>query len=85
MNTPRFVMPEMNDMTHAWATLPAMAYAVDAFERGVLVMDTLRRRGNTYTEHVRAGEREAGRAARSGRVRSRPVDEVDCQRAIRQP
>ena len=56
MNTPRFVMPEMNDMTHAWATLPAMAYAVDAFERGVLVMDTLRRRGNTYTEHVRAGE-----------------------------
>lgn len=29
---------------------------VDAFERGVLFMDTMRRRGNTYTEHVRAGE-----------------------------
>jgi hypothetical protein len=56
MDTPRFVMPEIKDLSNAWATVPAMAYAVDAFERGVLVMDTLRRRGNTYTEHVRAGE-----------------------------
>jgi hypothetical protein len=56
METPRFVLPDVTDLSQAWATLPGLAYAVDAFERGVLVMDTLRRRGNTYTEHVRAGE-----------------------------
>ncbi|MBP6764755.1 MAG: DUF3141 domain-containing protein [Rubrivivax sp.] len=56
MDTPRFVLPDVADLSHSWAALPAMAYAVDAFERGVLVMDTLRRRGNSFTEHVRAGE-----------------------------
>lgn len=56
MDTPRLAPPDWTDMSSAWAALPGMAYAVDAFERGVLVMDTWRRRGNDYTEHVRAGE-----------------------------
>ncbi len=35
---------------------PGWDVARDAFERNVLFMDTLRRRGNTYLEHVAAGE-----------------------------
>ncbi|MFM2067842.1 MAG: hypothetical protein RLZZ584_2751 [Pseudomonadota bacterium] len=36
--------------------LPGVDVAVDAVERGVLFLDTLRRRGNIYVEHVNAGE-----------------------------
>jgi hypothetical protein len=32
-------------------------YMTDAWQRTFLFWDTLRRRGNTYTEHVRAGAR----------------------------
>jgi pimeloyl-ACP methyl ester carboxylesterase len=35
--------------------IPGVDVAVDAFERGVLVLDTLRRRGNIYVEHVNDG------------------------------
>jgi hypothetical protein len=56
MDLNRFVLPSSGQIEDAWAIWPGMAYAVDAFERGVLFMDTLRERGNSYTEHVRAGE-----------------------------
>ena len=36
--------------------MPGAAYAVDAIERSVLFMDTLRQRGNSYVEHHDAGE-----------------------------
>lgn len=35
--------------------LPMAEYAIDAFERSILFLDTLRRRGNAYTEHINAG------------------------------
>jgi len=35
---------------------PGAGYAVDAMERTVLFLDTLRQRGNAYVEHVNAGE-----------------------------
>lgn len=38
------------------ATWPGSAAAVDAFERSVLFLDTLRRRGNKDLEHLAAGE-----------------------------
>ena len=38
------------------AKLPGGDYAVDAIERSVLFLDTMRRRGNTYVEHLNAGE-----------------------------
>ncbi len=51
-----FAMPRSASLQDAWAVWPGMAYAVDAFERSVLFMDTLRQRGNTYVEHLKAGE-----------------------------
>jgi len=56
MDLNRFALPFSGQIEDAWANWPGMAYAVDAFERGVLYMDTMRERGNSYTEHVRAGE-----------------------------
>lgn len=56
MELNRFALPSSGKIEDAWDVWPGMAYAVDAFERGVLFMDTLRERGNHYTEHVRAGE-----------------------------
>ena len=47
------------DQTSGVAGLPALPgadYARDAMERNVLFLDTLRRRGNIYVEHVNAGE-----------------------------
>ncbi|MEY2689035.1 MAG: hypothetical protein RL375_3233, partial [Pseudomonadota bacterium] len=37
------------------ADIPGTEVAVDALERGVLFLDTLRQRGNTYVEHVNEG------------------------------
>ena len=56
MHAQRSVPSPVDAVSTAWAAAPGWTYMVDAFERGVLFMDTLRRRGNTYTEHVRAGE-----------------------------
>ena len=56
MDLNRFVMPFSSSVDDVWTQWPGMAYAVDAFERGVLFMDTMRERGNSYTEHVQAGE-----------------------------
>lgn len=36
--------------------LSGIEYAVDAFQRSVLFWDTLRRRGNTYLEHIAKGQ-----------------------------
>ncbi|MEY4751572.1 MAG: hypothetical protein RIQ60_3786 [Pseudomonadota bacterium] len=44
------------DALAAFAVLPGAEVARDAFERGVLMLDTLRQRGNIYVEHVNAGE-----------------------------
>ena len=56
MHVQRSVPSPVDAVSTAWAAAPGWTYMVDAFERGVLFMDTLRRRGNTYTEHLRAGE-----------------------------
>jgi hypothetical protein len=56
MDLNRFAMPISSSVEEALTQWPGVAYAVDAFERGVLFMDTMRERGNSYTEHVRAGE-----------------------------
>ena len=40
----------------AWGLAPGLAYGLDAFERGVLFLDTMRRRGNRYAAHASAGE-----------------------------
>ncbi len=56
MELPRFMLSPSGSPQDAWSALPGMAYAVDAFERGVLFMDAMRRRGNTYAEHMNAGE-----------------------------
>ena len=48
MNLPDSLLPA--------APSSAAAYARDALERSVLFLDTLRRRGNIYVDHVNAGE-----------------------------
>jgi hypothetical protein len=40
----------------SWPWLPGAEYLLDVLERNVLFTDTLRRRGNSYTEHLAAGE-----------------------------
>ena len=37
------------------ADIPGADVALDSLERGVLFLDTLRQRGNIYTEHVNDG------------------------------
>ena len=58
MRAPRTALPTpaSTAIHNAWALVPGLAYGLDAFERGVLFMDTMRQRGNSYTEHARAGE-----------------------------
>ena len=58
MKNPKPALPERARAAarHALAAWPGLDYLVDAHERTVLFLDTLRRRGNTYTEHLAAGE-----------------------------
>jgi hypothetical protein len=44
------------DTPQAWTSVPGADTARDAWERGVLFLDTMRRRGNRYLEHLQAGE-----------------------------
>ena len=41
--------------TPAWASWPGTEVAVDAFQRNVLFIDTMRERGNRYVAHANAG------------------------------
>ena len=54
-------MDQINDVKKAAAQAPewiaaAAAYQTDALQRGILFADILRRRGNTYLDHIREGQ-----------------------------
>ncbi len=46
--------PDMQSATHAWTDW--VSYAVDAAQRSVLFLDTMRQRGNNYLQHVAEGQ-----------------------------
>jgi pimeloyl-ACP methyl ester carboxylesterase len=46
--------PDTPSMAHAWTDW--VSYAVDAAQRSVLFLDTMRQRGNNFIEHVAAGQ-----------------------------
>jgi len=46
--------PRDGEPHHAWQAFPA--YVTDCLQRGVLFWDTLRKRGNNFVEHERAGK-----------------------------
>lgn len=47
-------LQEMADLT-SW-TKDAFEYGIDAWERSIIFLDILRKRGNTYIEHLRNGQ-----------------------------
>ncbi len=48
------IKPDVQSTTQAWNDW--VSYAIDAAQRSVLFLDTLRQRGDNYLQHVAAGQ-----------------------------